>query len=286
MRYFARHKITTVILIIVSILIYIGYTSVLEFEYENRTSKYYINRLYTSEQKTYKYYLDDNEKIAYDSLLETIKNKNKVINTEKVFENADNLQITSYYQQAEKALIIDHPEIVELLLINYETTPNNLKINLTYIDNNIFTEEINVLRMKKIINDLSRATIDMSDKEKIKYVYEWVHKNIKYDENDSNKSTVYNALIKKDANALGISKTVQIIFSNIGIESSIVVGNTSKQHTWNIVRYNDEYYYFDSTIKENKKIKYNGLNNDNFKEYKMDNDSWYPTILNKNKLYK
>lgn len=286
MRYFARHKITTVILIIVSILIYIGYTSVLEFEYENRTSKYYINRLYTSEQKTYKYYLDDNEKIAYDNLLETVKEKKKVINTEKVFENADNLQIPSYYQKAETALIIDHPEIVELLLINYEATPNNLKINISYIDNNIFTEEINVLRMKKIINDLSRATIDMSDKEKIKYVYEWVHKNIKYDENDSNKSTVYNALIKKDANALGISKTVQIIFSNIGIESSIVVGNTSKQHTWNIVRYNDEYYYFDATIKENKKIKYNGLNNDNFKEYKMDNDSWYPTILNKNKLYK
>lgn len=285
MRYFARHKITTIILVIVSILIYIGYTSVLEFEYENRTNKYYINKLYTSEQKTYKYYLDDNEKIAYDSLLETIKNKNKVINTEKVFENADNLQITSYYQQAEKALIIDHPEIVELLLINYETTSNNLKINLTYIDNNIFTEEINVFRIKKILNDLSRATIDMSDKEKIKYVYEWVHKNIKYDEK-SNKSTIYNALIKKEANALGISKTVQIILSNIGVESSIVVGNTSKQHTWNIVRYNDEYYYFDATIEENKKIKYNGLNNDIFKEYKMENDSWYPSIINKNKLYK
>lgn len=285
MKYFTRHKILTIILIVVSILIYIGYTSVFEFEYKNRTNKYYINSLYTSEQKTYKYYLNNNEKKAYDNLLENIKEHKKTIKTTDVFEEENQILIKSYYEKAQIALILDHPELVDFQSINFKTTPTYLEGNLSYINNSQILKEVNVLRIQKIINDLKRATIDMNDKEKIRYVYEWINKNVKYNENPA-KNSIYNAFIEKEANDLSITKTVQVIFFNIGIESLIAVGKKEDIHYWNIVRYEDDFYHFDATIKEEKKIKYNGLNNEYFTNYNIEYTSWYPIIDNKNKLYK
>ena len=78
MRFFKRHKFLTVIIILVSIYIYINYTSMIEVSVD-RTSKYYTNDIYISNQRIYNDYLNEYEKKAYDELLNAIKKRLKYI---------------------------------------------------------------------------------------------------------------------------------------------------------------------------------------------------------------
>lgn len=61
MRFFKRHKLLTIILVLLSIFVYINYTSMLEVSVD-RTSKYYTNDIYISDQRIYNNYLDNYEK--------------------------------------------------------------------------------------------------------------------------------------------------------------------------------------------------------------------------------
>ena len=78
MRFFKRHKFLTVIIILVSIYIYINYASMIEVSVD-RTSKYYTNDIYISNQRIYNDYLNEYEKKAYDELLNAIKKRLKYI---------------------------------------------------------------------------------------------------------------------------------------------------------------------------------------------------------------
>ena len=76
MRYFKRNKFFTVILIIVSVFIYINYTRIIKPNPNiNKKSELYINDIYMSDGKIYNNYLSKNEKKAYKTLLETIKQR-------------------------------------------------------------------------------------------------------------------------------------------------------------------------------------------------------------------
>ena len=76
MRYFKRHKIISLILIVLSVYLYINYTRIIE-ENPNidKNSPAYINDIYMSDERIYNNYLSETEKIAYDELKDMFKKR-------------------------------------------------------------------------------------------------------------------------------------------------------------------------------------------------------------------
>ena len=87
MRYFKRHKIISLILIVLSVYLYINYTRIIE-ENPNidKNSPAYINDIYMSDERIYNNYLSETEKIAYDELKDMFKKSSKILNEEERLE--------------------------------------------------------------------------------------------------------------------------------------------------------------------------------------------------------
>lgn len=253
MRFFKRHKFLTVILLLVSYYIYSNYTMIIDVNPKiDRNNKLYVNDIYMSDGRIYNLLTND-EKIAYDYIIKTVKERKSKVNIDiNKFEDKDLNTIGGNFFNATDAILIDHPELLQFATVGYSYNEGktNFKLKVFYAINNPIMEEINTLKIQRMINKIKIKTKNMSDLEKIRYVYEWVGDTAKYDTIftfASKNQSIYNVFIKKNAVCAGFAKTSQVIFQNIGIESMGVIGETSGKHMWNIVKYNGKYYFFDST---------------------------------------
>lgn len=97
-----------------------------------------------------------------------------------------------------------------------------------------------------------------SDAQKIKTIYDYICTNIEYDYTHCSdldyklQFTAYGALINKTAVCQGYSNLFYRLALEAGIDSRVVVGtgisgNIPEDHSWNIVKVGDLYYYLDST---------------------------------------
>ena len=114
--------------------------------------------------------------------------------------------------------------------------------------------------------------IGLSDENKIKYVHDWIVKNIEYDKtlNRTNRNNIYGALLEKQATCGGYAKAFKYIIDKLNIDTIVVQGkatrdNISDYHSWNYVKVNKDWYAIDCTWddpiiegvkEENKKIYY------------------------------
>ncbi len=100
--------------------------------------------------------------------------------------------------------------------------------------------------------------------EKLKHIYEYLQKNIKYDNDELSvyhngtvknyiSHNAYGALIGKRAVCDGIASAFALLCQRLKIECSVISGtsdymsNRVIQHAWNIVKMNDQYFHFDPT---------------------------------------
>lgn len=110
------------------------------------------------------------------------------------------------------------------------------------------TAEIN-----KVFHELGVKTM-ASDYLKTKAVYDYICKNIYYDEagldNDADvlKFSAYGALVEKSAVCQGYATLFHRMLRELGIECRIIVGmGNNEAHAWNIVKLGDVYYLADPT---------------------------------------
>lgn len=291
MRFFKRHKIFSIILVILSIYIYTNYTIIFNTTSNiDKNDKYYVNDIYISDGRIYKNFLTEDEKKAYDELVEmAIKRSSaRKIDLTK-YQEKDPSNLTSVFITAHEAILIDHPELLQYASFSGSYTNSKLKISIKYATNNPIEEEINTLKIRVMINDIKKKTANMTDLEKIKYVYEWIGDNSTYDTvftYTSKNQSIYNVFIKKNAVCAGFAKASQVIFQNIGIESMGIIGESTGPHMWNIIKYKGKYYYYDSTYAASINDKtnayyYNGLNQESMNSYTMSHPEWYPKIEEK-----
>jgi len=283
MQFFKSNKFLTIILLILSFYLYNNYLFLIEKNpMVDRKSSTYINDLYASDERIYNNYLDKTEKKIYRELVEGTKKYNGKMNIR--ITNKD-----TSVSEVSDAIITDHPELLNFGGMRYSwDSLGNYEIEVKNATP-IILEQINISKIERIIYKIKQETKNMSDYEKIKYVYEWMGENSDYDrtftEMAKNQSA-YNVFINKNAVCAGFAKASQIIFQNIGIESFGVSGYTSGPHMWNIVKYEGKYYFFDSTVAtsvpKTSKRYYNGLKQTTMNDYKMDNPEWYPKIEEEN----
>ena len=295
MRYIKRHKILTVILVIFTIYVYINFTRVIEPNPKiDKDSEAYINDIYMSDERIYNNYLNETQKIAYQELKDMFYKRElkRKLDLNK-YNNLSTSEISSAIMSAGNAILIDHPEMLQFSTYGYYYTDTMIEARVEFAINNPLMESINTLRIRRIIDDIRIKTKDMSELEKIKYVYEWIGENTVYDDlftYASKNQSIYNVFIKGNAVCAGFAKASQVIFQNIGIESMTVSGQTSGPHMWNIIKYNDKYYFYDSTYAasindRNNPHFYDGLKQEELNNHTPDYKEWYPVVETTNGIY-
>ncbi|MBR1386090.1 MAG: transglutaminase domain-containing protein [Bacilli bacterium] len=208
-------------------------------EYKN--SDRYINDLYMSQEYFKENLLDKDDYYIYDEIINSsLHNKNKV--TINCYENCQSKLLNSYY-----AVYLDHPELISFVGINYYNISNN---KITYENYGNLSEIKTFFGTKRIAREMENIrndTKNMTDKEKIIYVYDYVASH-NYDKlftfTKSNQSA-YSFFTGGKSVCAGFAKASQLIFQNIGINSYLVLSTT---HMWNYVEYEGKYYVYDATI--------------------------------------
>ena len=210
---------------------------------EYKDSKSYVNQLYVSDEMFKENLLKEDEYYFYETLLDGINKSDSSFKIKCVNLDTCNGVISTSLE----AIILDHPE-----LLNYQLNGTWAYDDGYYIYDNISTlsnlqYKLGTLRIERIIDSLIKDTANMTDKEKIIYVYDYVASH-DYDRgftfSRSNQSA-YSFFTKKSSVCAGFAKTSQLIFQNIGINSYLVHGH---DHMWNYVEYKGKYYVFDATV--------------------------------------
>lgn len=128
-----------------------------------------------------------------------------------------------------------------------------------YYDFNITIEYFTTLeqknqvdqKVKELIKDF-KFTEKTTDYKKVKTIYDYVCKNVKYAKDVTKKEvyTSWSALFKKEAVCQGYAQLIYRMLKEVGISCRIISGydtNMGVRHGWNIVKIGDYYYNVDAT---------------------------------------
>ena len=201
MRYFKRHKFLSIFIIILSFYLYTNYTRIIEVNPKiDKTSEAYVNDIYMSDERIYNTYLNETEKLAYKDLKDMFFKREIKRDLDLTKYNGKTPQeVSSAVIMAGRAMIIDHPEMLQFSSYGYHYDATSVEARVEFAINNPVMESLNTLRIRRIIDNIKRATEDMNEREKIKYVYEWIGDNNTYDElftYTSKNQSIYNVFIK------------------------------------------------------------------------------------------
>ncbi len=227
----------------------------------DRDSEWYVNDLYMSDQYYYDNILTASEQEIYKELLEAIKNIDENI----VIERCDLNKIMD-------ALIMDHPELINLTTYSYKILSSEIIIEPKYITTSEKKLNRMIAEVQTVITKVEKKTRNMDEFEKEQYIYEYLGENSRYRTQNLSNQSAYTGLVKgENTVCAGYGKGAQILFQNVGLDSYILLGN---QHLWNLVCIEDEWYYFDATCTYvpncYNTISYSGLNMDLAQTYGND----------------
>ena len=288
LKYYIKKKPGTfifwgIVVLLLSLYIFKNYLRPVENNpFIDKSSIHYVNKLYQSDGLIYETLSENVKELYLDMLSDT--RKNKPTRRFKIGEYGckDPASCNGMVNSAYEALFIDHPELLSFGVYRFRQKTDT-EVEITYKNAIQFKwlVKIHEMRIRRIIDDIKKDTENLSDYEKVKYVYDWISTKT-YDKMftySATNQTAYNVFIKDKAVCAGFAKASQIIFQNIGIESYIVLGSTRGAHAWNIVKVNDKYYQFDSTVgsslRDDSKRFYMGLSGP-FNNYSMSNQKAYP----------
>jgi glucan-binding YG repeat protein len=128
------------------------------------------------------------------------------------------------------------------------TIPFNIKYYATKKQEDAVTKKVD-----EIVKGF-KFTSKTSDKEKCDAIYDYITKNVKYDnknlhnEDYTLKFSTYAALINKTAVCQGYASLFYRLARECGLEARVITGEShSENHVWNIVKIGKYYYYVDAT---------------------------------------
>lgn len=206
-----------------------------------KSSSKYINGLYMSDEYFKSKLLSKDEYHIYEGIIKgSFENETTV--TIDCSSDCD-----SAFTRAYNSVYLDHPELISFQGIVSHVVENNKITYNNYQNMGKIKSTLGAMRIEREMENIRHDTKDMSDKEKIIFVYNYVASH-NYDRfftyNGSNQSA-YSFFTKESSVCAGFAKASQIIFQNIGIKSFLVL---SSDHMWNYVEYEGKYYIFDATV--------------------------------------
>lgn len=95
---------------------------------------------------------------------------------------------------------------------------------------------------------LSGISINDTDYDKVKYVYELLALNTEYVQDAADSQNIISVFIKRQTVCQGYACAIQYLLGQLGIQSVIVSGVAlGEPHAWNLICLEGEYYYMDAT---------------------------------------
>ena len=207
---------------------------------EYQHSSAYINDLYMSDEYFKNHLIPEKDQYVYDAMVEDIK----AGKTESVIECKEE-KCDDYFYAIYYSLYLDHPEFIQFQGMKAHIADH--QIQPTYFHLNNLQTYLGTRRIQREIDIIKKETKNMSEKEKILYVYDYVAGH-DYDHlfmYTTGNQSAYSFFTKGSSVCAGFAKSSQIIFQNIGVKSYSVLGD---EHMWNYVEYEGKYYVFDATV--------------------------------------
>ena len=207
-----------------------------------KSSNAYVNNLYKSDEYFKKNILNENSYYLYDEIKKNSLDDKLSVNISCTLDSC----VNDFYNAIE-AVYLDHPELISFSGINAYYYKDNVISYKNFENLPKYKRNLGAMRIERKIDKIKKDTKDLSDKDKIIYVYDYVasHNYDKMFMFDKSNQSAYSFFTKGTSVCAGFAKASQIIFQNIGIKSYLVLSST---HMWNIVEYEGKYYIFDATM--------------------------------------
>lgn len=193
--------------------------------------------------------LSEEEQHIYTSLLKGVSSHRESVE----ILGADTEKIGKVYQ----FLLNDHPELFwcsgTLQMTHY---PMAEKIEL--FPEYLYDNEESMRRQKEIESAAQEWLADIpenvSEYEKIKYLYEQIVWRTEYQEGGADDQNIYSVLQNGESVCAGYAKTMQYLAGKAGIFVTYVTGTATdpdtgetQDHAWNLVKCDGKYSYVDTT---------------------------------------
>ncbi len=185
-------------------------------------------------------HLDEEGKAVYDEMLTAILN-----HEEKIKLSTTDLDLM---RRAYTAVCGDYGGLfwVEGYVFTRYTKGEEL-VSLEFAPKYTMTKEERRI-MQVQIDDIAGISINDTDYDKAKYVYELLALNTEYVKDATDSQNIISVFIKRQTVCQGYACAVQYLLEQLGIQSVIVSGTAlGDAHAWNLIRLDGEYYYMDAT---------------------------------------
>lgn len=203
-------------------------------------SSTYVNNLYVSDEYFKKNIMSEDSYYLYERLISDVKSGKSKSNIRCKKDDCFSSFTSAYY-----AIYLDHPELIAFQSSSWIDKGDSLDVS--YFMMGKIQTFFGTRRIEREIDIVQKETKNMTDKEKILFVYDYVSKR-DYDHlfmYSSSNQSAYSFFTKGTSVCAGFAKASQILFQNIGIHSFLVMND---EHMWNYVEYEGKYYVFDSTM--------------------------------------
>lgn len=260
----------------------------------DKTSKNYINDLYISDGRNYKYVLNEYEKEIYDILLTATKNFKTVATI-----NLSDEKYKDFYfsvvelERIQEVMEMDHPELLQLGYFKLANNDSEKRIYQVEIRYALPQKKLNtaIKQTKKVLDKAVTDTKTMNDYEKAKYVYDFLGKKNNYVSNTASEiRSAYSALVIGKSNSTAYAKAAQLMLQYIKVNSILVSGTYKEEgHEWNLVKIDGKFYHFDASVTYHYKtqvgIVYTGFLFRNKLDYKLEYKNVVPRVNGKKYEY-
>lgn len=150
----------------------------------------------------------------------------------------------------------DHPEFFYVDGYTYtkytEGTEDGALIRVTFSGSYTMSpakrQECEAKIQQYVSKALAPLTAEMSEYEKVKYVYEYIILHTEYNLKAKENQNICSVFLYGESVCQGYARAMQYLLKQAGIECTVVNGSVKKEgHAWNLVRIDGEYYYVDPT---------------------------------------
>ena len=184
--------------------------------------------------------LTDAEKEVYENALNNLGNLRTVVPLEvdssvlqKVLDIIRFEQLAYFHVSSRKTEFNKETQEFEVLF-EYRFTADEIS------SMNIASERV----AREIMENITQ---NMDDYDKLKYFHDYLVLNCENDTESPYSDTIYGALVQKKALCEGYAKAFSYLCNLAGIENTIVTGETTVPHMWNMVKLGGNWYHVDVT---------------------------------------
>lgn len=186
------------------------------------------------------------QQVVYTEILQILQNFEKDLTISLI----DPEEIGKIFQ----CVLNDHPEIFYVEGYTYtKYTENDQVVEITFSGTYTMDQEEASARQVQIdqyVNEcLNGISIEATDYEKVKYIYEYIIFHTEYNLEAQDNQNICSVFIGKESVCQGYAKATQYLLNKLGVPTAMVTGTVTQGegHAWNLSLIEGNYYFIDTT---------------------------------------